>query len=410
VFLGPQASEAFFRAADSQLSAKEAYQFTVPVFGKGISYDTTPERMNEQLGFLFPALHKQRLQRYAQVMAEEAEAYVEGWGAEGQVDLLNAMNELTLFIASRCLIGPEFRQHLTTEFARLYRDLEGGLNLLAFFNPNLPLPAFRRRDRARLRTVERISQIIVERRARGIEGEDFLQTLMTARYADGSTLSDDNITGLLLTLLFAGQHTSAILATWTGILLLQHPHYLPAILQEQQRVLGDANASSLEDLHQLGHLERGVKEAERMRPPIVILMRKVLQDFTYEGYSIPAGGLAMVSSGVSHRIADVFSNPDRYDPDRFGPGREEDRQATYALLGFGGGAHRCIGKPFAYQQIMILWSVLLRRFDLELVQEHYHPNYSTLLVGPQQPCFVRYRRKLLPAGNGPGPGDKENRL
>jgi sterol 14-demethylase len=77
VLLGPQASEAFFRASDSQLSAREAYQFTVPVFGKGISYDTSPERMNEQLSFLFPALHKQRLQRYAQVMAEEAEAYFE---------------------------------------------------------------------------------------------------------------------------------------------------------------------------------------------------------------------------------------------------------------------------------------------------------------------------------------------
>src|SRR5215471_73539 len=151
VFLGPQASEAFFRASERQLSAKEAYQFTVPVFGKGISYDTTPERMNEQLSFLFPALRKQRLQTYAQLMAEEAEAYFEAWGAEGEVDLLNAMNELTMFIASRCLIGEEFRHNLTTEFARLYRDLEGSLNLLAFFKPDLPLPSFRRRDRARLR-------------------------------------------------------------------------------------------------------------------------------------------------------------------------------------------------------------------------------------------------------------------
>src|SRR5215467_3364026 len=178
---------------------------------------------------------------------------------------------------------------------------------------------------------------------------------MAARYADGSALSDDNIPGQLVTQLFAGQHTSAILATWTVLLLLQHPHYLPAILREQQRVLGDTQALSLEALHQFAHLERAVKEAERQRPPILVLMRKVVQDFTYEDYCIPAGGLAMVSPAVSHRSASVFAAPDRYDPDRFGPGREEDRLATYTLMGFGGGAHRCIGKLFAYQQIMLIW-------------------------------------------------------
>src|SRR5438093_3792698 len=118
------------------------------------------------------------------------------------------MNELTTFIPSRCLIGHEFRQNLSAEFAHLYRDLEGGLNLLAFFQPRLPLPSFKRRDRARVRMAELISQIIADRRASGREGEDFLQTLMTAHYSDGRTLSDDAITGLLLTVIFAGQHTS----------------------------------------------------------------------------------------------------------------------------------------------------------------------------------------------------------
>jgi hypothetical protein len=66
MFSGPQASEAFFRASDSQLSAREAYQFTAPVFGKGISYDTTSERMNEQLSFLFgPGREEDRQATYA---------------------------------------------------------------------------------------------------------------------------------------------------------------------------------------------------------------------------------------------------------------------------------------------------------------------------------------------------------
>jgi sterol 14alpha-demethylase len=399
VLIGPKANEAFFRAPDHQLSAKEAYRFTIPIFGNGIAYDATPEIMSEQLGFVFPALKEERLQAYAQFMLEETQHYLANWETTGEVDLLTAMNELTIFIASRCLIGHEFRNQLSTEFANLYHDLEGGINLLAFFQPYLPLPSFWRRDRARTRMVQLITEIIANRKAQGIEGEDFLQTLMIARYSDGTALSDDNITGLLLTLLFAGQHTSAVLATWTGILLLQHPQYLSPIVAEPRQVLGsvlkDSASLSLDSLKELVVLERAIKEAERLRPPLIMLMRKILQDFEYNGYAVPAGGLAMVAPAVSHRLASCFREPDRYDPDRFTPERAEDRQSSYALIGFGGGKHRCIGQSFAYQQIKVIWTVLFQQFDLELVQPSYEPNYSTFVIGPKQPCLIRYRRKSL---------------
>jgi sterol 14alpha-demethylase len=393
VLTGPRANEAFFQARDEQLSSKEAYQFTVPIFGRGIAYDTSPEVMNEQMGLLFPALRDQRLQAYAGFMAQEAESYFDHWGESGQIDLSDVTNELTVFIASRCLVGHEFRQNLSTEFAHLYRDLEGGLNLIAFFKPNLPLPVFKRRDRARARVAELISAIIAQRRANGVEGEDFLQTLMTARYTDGTSLTDDMIAGLLLPVIFAGQHTSAVLAAWTGVLLLQHPQFLPAILQEQRDVFGGRREMSLDALRKLTALERAIKEAERMRPPLVMLMRKVLQDFEYGGYCMPAGSLAIVSPAVSHRLPDVFREPERYDPDRFAPGREEDRKSAYRLIGFGGGRHRCIGLTFAYQQVKVIWSILLQRFEFELVQAQHEPDYSTYVVGPKRPCYIRYRRR-----------------
>ena len=397
VLTGPPANEAFFHAPDDQLSAKEAYQFTIPIFGKGIAYDVSPDVMSEQLGLLFPALRDQRLQTYARFMTEEVEAYIEKWGGEGEVDLLVAMNELTTFIASRCLVGHEFRQNLSEEFAHLYHDLEGGLNLIAFFKPNMPLPSFRRRDRARVRMVELISQIIASRRAGGVEGEDFLQTLMMAQYSDGRALTDDEITGLLVTVIFAGQHTSAVLATWTGVLLLQHRQYLPAILQEQHNVLNGTQNMTLDALRKLSALEHAIKEAERLRPPLVMLMRKIVRDFTYSGYHVPAGGLLMVSPAVSHRLPEVFRDPGTYDPDRFAPGREEDRKSSYTLIGFGGGRHRCIGLTFAQQQVKVIWSVLLQRFEMELVKQEHEPDYSTFVIGPRPPCTIRYRRRTKTA-------------
>ncbi|MBC6472094.1 MAG: cytochrome P450 [Hormoscilla sp. GM102CHS1] len=106
----------------------------------------------------------------------------------------------------------------------------------------------------------------------------------------------------------------------------------------------------------------------------------------------------MVSPAVSHRLPDCFHFPNRYDPDRFTPDRAEDRKSPYTLIGFGGGRHRCIGQAFAYQQVKVIWTVLLRQFELELVHQNYEPDYSTFVVGPRQPCLIRYRRKYKPTG------------
>ena len=392
VFTEPRGNEAFFRAPDDQLSAKEAYQFTVPMFGKGVAYDVTPELMDEQLGFIMPALRDARMQTYARAMEEEARAFTEDWGERGECDLLEVMNELTVFNACRCLIGRDFRRHLSAEFAHSYHDLEAGVNLVAFFKPHWPLPAMRRRDRGRAQIVRLISSVLDERRRRGSGDEDFVDTLMQARYANGKGLTDDEIVGLLLTLIFAGQHTSAVMAAWTGILLLQHREYLDRVRKEQETVLS-GEAMTLAELRKLVVLERCIKEAERMYPPLVMLMRTILRDLEHQGRVLPAGDLAMVAPAVTHRLPHIFADPERYDPDRFAPGREEDRRTQFALIGFGGGKHRCIGSGFAYQQIKLIWTVLLRDFEVELEAGELQPDYSTFVVGPRRPCVMRYRRR-----------------
>jgi sterol 14-demethylase len=394
VFTDPRGNETFFRAPDDQLSAKEAYQFTVPMFGKGVAYDVTPELMDEQLGFVMPALRDGRMQTYARAIEEEALAFMAAWGERGQFDLLEAMNELTVFNACHCLIGRDFRRHLSADFARSYHDLEAGVNLVAFFKPYWPLPAMRRRDRGRAQIVRLISSVLAERRRRGPGDEDFVDTLMQARYANGKPLTDDEVAGLLLTLIFAGQHTSAVMAAWTGILLLQHPEHLDRVRKEQETVL-TGEPMTLAELRKLVVLERCIKEAERMYPPLVMLMRTILRDLEYQGRVLPAGDLAMVAPAVTHRLPHIFRDPERYDPDRFAPGREEDRRTQFALIGFGGGKHRCIGSGFAYQQIKLIWTVLLRDFELELASGDQQPDYSTFVVGPRRPCMVRYRRRTV---------------
>jgi sterol 14-demethylase len=165
------------------------------------------------------------------------------------------------------------------------------------------------------------------------------------------------------------------------------------VLTEQDETLDRDEPLSFDALRAMALLDRGVKESERMHPPLILLMRKIKRSFSYKQYEIPAGWLAMVSPAVSNRVDEVFTEPDRFDPDRYAPGREEDKKARFAQITFGGGRHGCIGMTFAYLQIKTIWSVLLRRFDMELIHKNAEPDYTTFVVAPRQPCIMRYSRR-----------------
>lgn len=390
---GPKAQQKFFRLSDKEISMREVYKLMTPIFGKGIAYDAEPAIMKEQLAFFHDALREARLRTYAEGFVEESENFFGDWGDEGEVDLYQTGNALTIYTSSRSLLGKGFREKLSDEFAKLYYEMEGGLNLLAFFAPHLPIPSFRKRDKARARLGALIADIVAERRRTGTGDEDFLQTLMDAKYKSGRPLTDDEMTGLLLAIMFAGHHTSGVTFAWTGILLNQNPQWIERLRAEQDRVLGDRTDLTLDDLRAMTELEWTIKEVLRMYPPIILMMRDVLKGFDYGGYHVPEGSMVITSPAVAHRIPGVFKNPNRFEPERFGPEREEDKKNAMSYIAFGGGRHRCMGIVFAQLQLRAIWSHLLRNFDFELMESKYEPDYDRMLVGPRLPCRARYRRR-----------------
>lgn len=390
LFSGLEAHEAYFKAPDDQLDPKSVYKFTVPIFGRGVAYDVAPEIMTEQLGFLFPALRESSMRRYVAIMFDEASTFADGMGSEGVLDLPVAMNQLTINIASRCFLGEEIRREVDEEFAEAYHELQNGINTLGFFFPRIPIPAHRRRDRARRKITEIFTRIMDEQTDSGAESDNFMQTLMNARYKDGRKLTVDEVTGILLTALFAGQHTSAILAAWTGLELVREDSYLNRIRQETEEIFGEEGVLTFEGLKRQRTMENAVRECERLHPPLILLVRKVMRPMNYRNQVVPQNTLAMISPAVSHRLAHLFSHPDRFNPDRFESPNDEDVQA---LIGFGGGKHRCMGKNFAILQIKALWSVLMDRFDFSLETPFPEPNYGSWVTGPKLPCQLVYRSR-----------------
>lgn len=397
VMTGHAAQEKYFRFRDDEVSQREAYQLMTPVFGKGIAYDAEPQIMKEQLGFFHGALRESRLRTYTDGFIAESEHFFGQWGDTGEVNMLEVGNEVTLYTSTRCLLGDKMRFKLSREFSELYADLEGGINVISFFAPYLPLPAMRRRDKARVKMVEMIEKIVAERRLDPEGHEDILQTLVESSYADGRKLTVDEITGLILTIMFAGHHTSGVTFSWIAVLLAQHPHIFRRLVAEQREILGDRERITYDDLQKMKLLEGTIKEALRLYPPIILVMRRVLKAFEFQGKHVPEGSMIIASPAVGHRVPDVFPEPHRFDPDRYLAGREEDKRWPYGHIAFGAGRHRCMGIVFAQLQLRALWSHLLRNFELDMLDPSYPVDYTNLIAGPRPPCRIRYRRVAKPS-------------
>jgi sterol 14-demethylase len=390
---GPEAQEAFFRAEDEQLDQAAAYPFMTPIFGRGVVFDGTPEQRRQAMRN--QSLRDKMMRGHAETISRETRRMMERLGDSGEIDLLDFFSELTLYTSSACLIGTEFREELTPEYFSTFYELEKGTDAIAYVNANLPLPVFRRRDRARARLVELLTGVF-ERRARREGGKrELFDVLLTIRNPDGKLrYTIDQITGMFISMMFAGHHTTSGSAAWMLIELLRNPGAMAPVRDEIDALYADGREVSYQALREIPRLENAIQESLRLHPPLIVLMRKVVYDFHYRNYTVPAGKLVAVSPALSNRLPECFPDPDGYHPERYEAGREEDRQ-LFAWIPFGAGRHRCVGAAFAMMQLKAIFSDLLLRYDFELSQppESYRNDHSKMVVQLQQPCRARYRRR-----------------
>lgn len=395
---GAQANEFFFRSDDSDLDQGQAYPFMTPIFGRGVVFDTDPERRKEMLHNA--ALRGEQMKGHAGTIEHEVRRMIADWGDQGEIDLLDFFAELTIYTSSACLIGTKFRDQLDSRFARLYHELEQGTDPLAYVDPYLPIESFRRRDEARQGLVALVQEIMDSRLAHPPAAKtdrDMLDVLITVTDEHGRPrFSADEITGMFISMMFAGHHTSSGTASWTLIELLRHPGVLAEVVTELDELYGDGEPVSFHALRHIPRLENVLKETLRLHPPLIILMRVAKGDFTVEGFPIRAGDLVAASPAVSNRIPEDFPQPDAFNPDRYDKPRQEDLVHRWTWIPFGAGRHRCVGAAFATMQIKAIFSVLLREYEFEMAQlpESYHNDHSKMVVQLAQPARVRYRKRV----------------
>lgn len=390
VLIGPENNRFFFSQVDKTLSVPEIYKFVVPMFGRVLNAEEDGDTRRNQLALLHSAFQGDRMDAHINIMALETRDWIDSLQQAGTFEVYQAFAVLAMKIAASAFMGAEIRARLP-EFLPLYQDLARGMDFV--LPPNLPLPRFRRRDRARRQLHQLIRPIIDDRRRHAGVRHDFLQTIVEGNYRGG----DDpgaTVVGLALMTVFTAYITTAAQACWALVELLRHPDYLAAVREEQAQVFNGSTANlNLESLGRLEKLDWAVKESQRLHPVMSHYARYNSQSYERDGYHIPRGWLTMLCPAVSHRLPEVFPDPHRFDPERFSPARAEDRKVPYSLIGFGGGVYRCPGAAFGTNEIKCILSSLLERYELELLDPEPGRAYDMGIIRPRPPCRIRYRER-----------------
>lgn len=384
VLLGPEANRFILSTHRHAFAAGLGWGRTITsLIGDGLSF-LDGERHRRHRMLLRPALHGAAITRFIGLMERTIEGHVAEWLRQSELRLFDGLKQLSFAVATTLFLGLADQAQVRA-MERIFRAFSNGLFAPpAWRIPGLPY------NRAwvagqQLRQILRAA-IVAHRDA---PQPTVLGMLLEARDSDGHGLSDEELLDELLVLLWAGHDTMTSLLTWTMYELLHNPQILAASRAEQAAVVGTGPLMP-EQLGQLPLLDRVLRETERLHPPAPGGFRGVVADVAYAGYHIPRGWTVMYSSVFTHRMPELWREPDRFDPDRFAPPRAEGHK-PFHLIGFGGGPRFCVGYAFAQLQMRMVLVHLLRDTELKLVPYQRFQPIAVPISMPRDGLVVRIR-------------------
>ena len=357
-------------AAELMLSAKSYVQFPKEnrvyrqirqILGDGL-LTSWGEDWRRQKALIQPIFTRARVEGYVEPILAELDDFTTQLRTEGDsVDLGASMMRLTLKIVCRVLFGadlsPEQEDRVMHRFAALNGAVIRRANTPLPFGLPLPMGGRVRTNRDDLFAL--CDDVIAQRRATASEGDDLASLLVAARDGDDH-LSDDEVREQILVFLLAGHETTSMSLTFAFHLLGRHPDVQQKVRDEVRQVLGDGRPTAAQLISDLPYTTAVLKEVMRLYPAAPITGRRSLEDTTIGGYDIPAGSDVILSVWSIHHRADIWPDPERFNPDRFLDNPDIGR---YEWMPFGAGPRACIGQHFSMLESVATIAELVRDFD-----------------------------------------------
>lgn len=369
VLVGPEASRVMLQEKADCVSSYLGWGPTMEhIFGRPMMLQDGEEHRHTRR-LMAPAFHGKAIANYFECMHSEVDRCLSQWLERGTVPLKNEFNQLALRIGIRLLLGVQVEREIE-QIEQWYSTLvQGALALLRW---DVPFTKYGRSQNARRQLRQLLQDIISDRKRQGNlqESRDVLGLFLASVDEEGNALAESQIIDEMIHLLNGAHFTTATSLTWALVELGARPEWRERLRQELERVLL-SKPLNLGHLKQLTQMTYFLKEVERVYNPAgVVLFRGVIKEFEYAGYRIPPGWGVIVAQGLTHRLPELYVEPDVFDPDRFAPPREEDKKHPFALIGFGGGEHTCIGMEFANMEMKLFLATLLRHYDWSIMPEY----------------------------------------
>ncbi|HWM63457.1 MAG TPA: cytochrome P450 [Solirubrobacterales bacterium] len=365
--LGPEANHFVTVAHPENFHWRESsFGDLIPLLGDGL-LTIDDEYHDRARAIMLPAFHRRQLTAMVEAMAVEAGAAIEALRPSEVVDVYEWMRNLAMRIAMRALLGLD-----PDEAGKGAAAAEHFERALAFYGTDYPLRFVRgpRSPWSKLiasRTVldEIVFGEIAQRREKpDADRIDILSLLLAARGENGESFTDREVRDQVMTLMFAGHDTSTSTLTFMMYELARHPEVIERLCEEQERVLGGGVPSAEQLEKEMPYLDMVLDEVLRLYPPAWIGPRRAVREFEFGGYTVPRGAYVNYCSWASHRLPEVFPDPEAFVPERFTP----ERKATLprgAYVPFGGGSRICIGKRFGQTEVKLVATMLLQRLRLD---------------------------------------------
>jgi cytochrome P450 len=313
-----------------------------------------------------PALHPKRLAGYADAMARHAAAV--DWTDGQSIDAHHELMAVTLHIVAEALFGAALGPEADAISVAMDYNVRAFLRVIAPFGvirALIPSPFGVRYLLSRRKLLNVLRRFIAQRRASGEARDDLLGRLLSARTPDGRpAMGERQLIDECVTLFAAGHETTAGTLTYTLWLLAHHPQVQAKLADEVDGVLPTPDAlPTIEHVDRLPYTRQVLSESMRLFPPAWLQGRQALADVTVNGTPVRKGQVAMVTQWVTHRDARWWSRPDVFDPDRFAT--DDPDRPRWAYFPFGGGSRVCVGEAFAWAEMVLVLSTLVRRWRFQ---------------------------------------------
>jgi retinoid hydroxylase len=318
---------------------------------------------------LYQAFQPRALASYIPTMETITQQYIDKWLQAKELTWYPELRDYTFDIASNLLVSTDGGSH--SALGKTFEDWCAGLFTLPI---NLPWTKFGKALHCRQQLLKYIEKIVVQRQQLDNPGEDALGLLIKAEDEAGNKLTTEELKDQVLLLLFAGHETLTSAIASFCLLTAQNPDIM-AKLRAEQAKFDLKSPITLDTLKEMTYLEQVIKEVMRIIPPVGGGFREVIESFSFNGYQIPKGWTIQYQIAQTHKDSEIYTESDKFDPDRFSPNRQEDKQANFAYIPFGGGLRECLGKEFARLEMRIFASLLLQKCQWQLL-----PNQNLELV------------------------------